>query len=164
MDRNAPDFYLNGIDCSRSLEEARETIRYIKSLNNPLVQPIVTPRFAISCTEKLLRGLGDLAGEDPAHPLHIQTHISENRAEIEFTAELFPNHSSYAQIYADTGLLRQTTILAHGCYLTPGELDLIKKADAGISHCPTSNFHLSSGVANVAEWLNMGIKVGLTPS
>lgn len=46
-------------------------------------------------------------------------------------------------------------------HLTDEELDLIKTREAGISHCPTSNFNLSSGVAPVGSWLDRGIKVGL---
>lgn len=159
MDRNAPDFYLKGIDHCQSLAETRKIVSFIQSLNNPLVQPILTPRFAITCTGELLKGLGDIASEDPRRLLPVQTHISENRSEIDLTAALFPTHSSYAHVYADTGLLGARTILAHGCHLTYQELDLIKKANAGLSHCPTSNFHLSSGVAKVGEWLDLGIKV-----
>lgn len=40
-------------------------------------------------------------------------------------------------------------------------MELIAERKAGVSHCPTSNFHLSSGVASVGEYLDRGIKVGL---
>ncbi|GJJ13807.1 hypothetical protein Clacol_008064 [Clathrus columnatus] len=161
MDRNAPDFYLKGVNHSQSLEQTREVISFIHSLKNPLVQPILTPRFAISCTGELMKGLSDIALEGSLRRLLIQTHIAENLTEIDVTASLFPTHTSYTHIYEERGLLGPTTILAHGCYLTSEELTSIKRAGAGISHCPTSNFHLSSGVAKVAEWLDLGIKVGL---
>ena len=48
-----------------------------------LVQPIITPRFAISCSDELLQGLGEIAKADPT--LRIQTHLAENPTEIEFT-------------------------------------------------------------------------------
>ncbi|KAF8490028.1 hypothetical protein JB92DRAFT_2755070, partial [Gautieria morchelliformis] len=66
---------------------------------------------------------------------------------------------SYAAVYDDFGLLGPTTILAHGCHLSDTELVLVKKAGAGISHCPTSNFNLRSGVARVGEWIDEGVKV-----
>ncbi|KAJ3553661.1 hypothetical protein NP233_g12596 [Leucocoprinus birnbaumii] len=59
------------------------------------------------------------------------------------------------------GLLRDTTVLAHAVHLTDDEIRLIKERRAGISHCPTSNFNLRSGVAPVGRYLDEGLKVGL---
>jgi Amidohydrolase family len=59
------------------------------------VQPIVTPRFAPSCTEDLLKQLGELAA---AESLPIQSHINENKDEIKWVAELFPESKSYADV------------------------------------------------------------------
>jgi guanine deaminase len=173
MDREAPESCLDRTP-AESLHNSRYVISYINSLKSGLLRPILTPRFAISCTAELLSGLGDLAAETPSavsynsscHPptphssrLPIQTHISENPSEVTLTKKLFPSHSSYAAVYDDFGLLGPTTILAHGCHLTPKEITLIKKSGAGISHCPTSNFYLSSGVARVGEWIDEGVKV-----
>lgn len=168
MDRNAPSHYADRSPAD-SLAKSRSVISYIHSLNSSLIRPILTPRFAISCTDDLLRGLGQLAAEYPSLMSHktdpkssrlpIQTHVSENRSEVLMAASLFPCHSSYAAIYDDYGLLGQSTILAHGCYLSDEEIALIKKAGAGISHCPTSNFNLTSGVAKVGEWIDQGVKV-----
>ncbi|KAF8493526.1 hypothetical protein JB92DRAFT_3234434 [Gautieria morchelliformis] len=134
-------------------------ISYINSLNSVLLHPILTPRFALSCTDDLLSGLGKLAAEAPTTPhparLPIQTHISENTAEILLTASLFPAHASYAAVYDDFGLLGPTTILAHRCHLSDTELALVKKVGTGISHC----FNLRSGVTRVGEWIDEGIKV-----
>lgn len=58
-----------------------------------LVQPILTPRFAISCSDALMAGLQAMVGADPT--LYIQTHLAENPAEIEFTKQLFPFTDSY---------------------------------------------------------------------
>ncbi|KAI0797642.1 guanine deaminase [Abortiporus biennis] len=101
MDRHSPDYYVEPSP-ERSLEDTKELISYIRSLTPPpptssptygegesLVKPILTPRFAISCSPELLASLGNLASEDPT--LNIQTHISENESEIVFTKSLFPN-------------------------------------------------------------------------
>ncbi|KAF9532229.1 hypothetical protein CPB83DRAFT_847468 [Crepidotus variabilis] len=168
MDRNSPAYYVEPSP-QVSKENTEHLINFIRSLSkppflsapshHPLVQPILTPRFAISCTDELLSSLEAVASSDPS--LRIQTHISENPAEIEFTLSLFPKASSYAGIYDHFKLLRNNTILAHGVHLTNEELDLIKQRGAGISHCPTSNFNLSSGVAPVGVMLDKDIKVGL---
>ncbi|KZP12556.1 Metallo-dependent hydrolase [Athelia psychrophila] len=171
MDRNCPASYVEP-SAAQSLADTHALIAHIRAhpappniLSSaardpaPLVQPILTPRFAISCTPDLLAALGTLAARDPA--LRIQTHISENRKEVAFTKELFPASASYAGVYDDFGLLRGNTILAHGVHLEEAELALIRARGAGISHCPTSNFNLSSGVAPVGKYLDRGIKVGL---
>ncbi|KAG9019617.1 hypothetical protein FRB90_012463 [Tulasnella sp. 427] len=158
MDRNASETYQESSP-AQSLADTETLISYINSLTDPLIQPILTPRFAIACCDDLLTGLGSIASQHP--DMAIQTHISENPSEIAFTKELFPDCETYASVYDKFGLLREKTILAHGVHLKDSELDLIKSKGAGISHCPTSNFNLRSGIANVADMLDKGIKVGL---
>ncbi|KAG8981318.1 hypothetical protein FRB94_009379 [Tulasnella sp. JGI-2019a] len=160
MDRNSAETYQEKSP-EDSLRDTRTLVDYIKSLQSesPLVHPILTPRFAISCSAALLAGLGEIAARDPE--LAIQTHISENAAEIAFTQKLFPDCPHYAGVYDTFGLLRKKTILAHGVHLGEDELELIKAKGAGISHCPTSNFNIRSGMANVGDMLDKGIKVGL---
>lgn len=156
MDRNASPSYQEGSP-EQSLAETQALITHISSLSSPLVQTILTPRFAIACSDSLLSGLGSIASEHP--DMAIQTHISENKSEVAFTAELFPSAPHYAGVYDAFGLLRKKTILAHGVLLTEDELALIKEREAGVSHCPTSNFNLRSGMAKVGEMLDRGIKV-----
>ncbi|KAF8969631.1 hypothetical protein BDZ97DRAFT_1902411 [Flammula alnicola] len=166
MNHDSPSYYIEP-SADASIQATREFITYIRALSKPstsssqepLVQPILTPRFAISCTHELLSSLGTLAASDPS--LRIQTHIAENPSEVEYTNLLFPTHDHYAAVYDKCGLLRSNTILAHAVHLTDDEVDLIKARDAGISHCPTSNFNLNSGVAPVGAYLDKGIKVGL---
>ncbi|KAI8989696.1 guanine deaminase [Trametes punicea] len=184
MDRNSPEYYVEP-SASASLDATRALIAHIRSLpaphdgrGEPLVRPILTPRFAISCSHELLAGLGELAAADPG--LHIQTHISENAGEIALTKTLFPPASlpdppaplprgapngvgggTYAGVYDAFGLLRQNTVLAHAVHLEDEEVEIIKARGAGISHCPTSNFNLRSGCARVGMLLDRGIKVSL---
>lgn len=166
MDRSCPSYYVEP-SAESSLHDTRALIDSIAALaptnskpgHEPLVQPILTPRFAISCTDKLLEGLGEIAQRDPK--LRIQTHISENKAEVTYTLELFPKSKTYAAVYDSFGLLRRGTVLAHAVHLDDSELDLICERGAGISHCPTSNFNLSSGVARVGEMIDRGINVCL---
>lgn len=127
--------------------------------SNALVQPILTPRFAISCSDALLASISALMSRDPS--LRIQTHISENPSEIAFTKELFPFCETYTDIYDHFSLLTPRTILAHGIYLDEHEMKLIADRKCGISHCPTSNINVRSGACRLGEMLNRGMKVGL---
>ena len=92
---------------------------------------------------------------------HIQTHVSENVSEVAWVKELFPGSSSYSKVYDEAGLLTSKTILAHAIYLEEEEKELIKERNASISHCPNSNFSLSSGCLNLRDLLEKGIKVSL---
>jgi guanine deaminase len=158
MDRESPDSYIEPSP-EASITATKSLITYIRSLPPPhdLVHPILTPRFAISCTSSLLSSLGDIAAADPT--LRIQTHISEHPSEVAYAKHLFPGCGSYAGVYDKYGLLRSNTVLGHGVWLEEDEMRLIKGRGAGVSHCPTSNFNISSGVARVGEWLDRGIKV-----
>ncbi|XP_030579358.1 guanine deaminase-like isoform X4 [Archocentrus centrarchus] len=157
MDRN------NSVEhYKETLQESQdETCRFIKELLNkkyPLVKPVVTPRFAPSCTGALLKQLGEIAKNNN---LHIQSHISENVEEVKLVKELFPDSESYTDVYHKYNLLTDKTVMAHGCYLSDEELALFRETGASLSHCPNSNFSLCSGVLNVRNVLKHNVKLGL---
>ena len=162
MDRECPSDYVE--TTATSISHTRVFLERFpynpSSVSPPLVQPILTPRFAISCTDTLLSALGDMANQSETK-LPIQTHLSENKAEIKQAHELFPG-CNYAGVYGKYGLLGPKTILAHCVHLEEEEEELIHRTGAGISHCPTSNLHIDSGMAQVRRLLDMGIKVILS--
>ncbi|KAF4074627.1 hypothetical protein AMELA_G00241430 [Ameiurus melas] len=138
-----------------------ETDRFIHELlkkKYALVKPIVTPRFAISCSSSLLSDLGKIAKNND---LHIQSHISENKEEVQLVKELFPDCTSYTDVYLKHGLLTDKTVMAHGCYLTDEELMIFHEKGAAVSHCPNSNISLISGFLNVRNVLKHKVKLGL---
>lgn len=157
MDCNAPDWYVEP-SADESLRETQKFVDHVKSLNSSLTHPIITPRFAPTCSPDLLQGLGEIAEKQN---LLVQTHLSENKDEIEWVKSLFPNCSSYTDVYLKYGLLRQNTILAHCIYLSDEELELIRRSKSSISHCPLSNVCLQSGSMDVKKYLDMKIPVGL---
>ncbi|KAL1922669.1 uncharacterized protein VTP21DRAFT_10208 [Calcarisporiella thermophila] len=156
MDANSPDYYIE--TTKDSLEQTRKFVASVLSEKNELVTPVITPRFAISCSREMLSGLGKIAAE---YNLPIQSHLSENKEEIAFVSELFPECKSYTEVYKRHGLLNNRTIMAHCCHLTDDEIQLMRETGAAVAHCPNSNFALQSGVCDVRRLLNEGIKVGL---
>uniref|UniRef100_A0A8C7D8W2 Guanine deaminase n=1 Tax=Oncorhynchus kisutch TaxID=8019 RepID=A0A8C7D8W2_ONCKI len=124
----------------------------------PLVRPVVTPRFAPSCSATLLGHLGEIAQNND---LHIQSHISETKEEVSLVKELFPDYDSYTDVYHRHNLLTDKTVMAHGCHLTDGELKLFRETGASIAHCPNSNISLCSGMLDVRRVLNHKVKLGL---
>ncbi|KAJ3046067.1 hypothetical protein HDV00_003817 [Rhizophlyctis rosea] len=157
MDRNSPQWYTETTE--DSLRDTKDIADYIANLSpDRRVQPILTPRFVATCTSELMNGLAELAKE---RDFPIQTHLSESPAEIDFVAQLHPASESYTAVYAEHGLLTNKTVLAHCVHLSESERRLVHDHDAGIAHCPNSNFSLLSGVMSVRKLLQEGIKVGL---
>ena len=86
MDQNSPDFYVE--DTDRSLEDTERFIcEHSGSGFSGRVKNILIPRFAPTCSERLLKGLGKLAEK---YDLGLHTHLVESRAEAEWSKELYP--------------------------------------------------------------------------
>ncbi|KDR23220.1 Guanine deaminase [Zootermopsis nevadensis] len=156
MNHDTPEGY--GEDTYDSFICTEQYIRDIQGKRNELVQPIITPRFALSCDMKLMILLGELATKYNAH---IQTHISENTGEVVAVQKMYPECKNYTDVYDTAGLLTNKTVLAHGVHLSDDELKVLAARGTAISHCPNSNTSLKSGLCDVRRLLNAGIKVGL---
>ncbi|KYQ88248.1 guanine deaminase [Tieghemostelium lacteum] len=157
MDRHSPDHYIETTD--ESISNTKEFIRVILEANNPLVQPIITPRFAPSCTNTLMTALGDLAKQH--NKVLIQSHLSENLDEIQWVKSLYPDIPTYTHVYHHFGLLNERTIMAHAIHLSEDELKLLKQTQSSISHCPVSNFTLTSGNMDIRKVIQHDIKLAL---
>ncbi|KAI4166458.1 MAG: hypothetical protein LQ348_007807, partial [Seirophora lacunosa] len=161
MDRPAtcPTTYRDA-SLDAGMQATRHVVRHIRALDpaGTLVRPILTPRFAPSCTTAMLSALGTYAREEN---LPIQTHISETEAEVALVTRLFPDRKSYADVYDAAGLLGPNTVLAHAIHLRDDEVRLIREKGAAVSHCPVSNTSLGSGICPVRDLLDAGVTVGL---
>lgn len=155
MDRNSPDFYVED-----SEQSFKETVEYIeKSSDFKNVAPIITPRFVPSCSKELMKRLGALADK---YDLFIQSHLNENRNEIAWVSELFPEYDSYLDIYDKLGLLRdRKTVMAHCIWMTDRDIRTMADRQIMAAHCPFSNADLASGIAPVAKLLQSKVPVGL---
>ncbi|KAL6265415.1 hypothetical protein P5V15_002211 [Pogonomyrmex californicus] len=147
--------------CESTEKSVKDTIAFIKSIErigNPLIKPIITPRFALSCDMELMQELAKIAKE---RDLHIQSHISENKAEVTAVEQIFSEQPSYTAVYDAAGLLTNKTVLAHGIYLGDSELAILKNRGTAVIHCPSSNIYLKSGLCDVQRLKTNNIKVGL---
>ncbi|KAM8707180.1 hypothetical protein ACLKA7_011300 [Drosophila subpalustris] len=151
---NSPDYY---VETTEEAVKGTETfVEELQKLKSSLVLPTITPRFALSCSKKLLRKLGDIAKK---YDLHIQSHISENLQEIQVVNDIFK--TSYAGAYDEAGLLTKKTVMAHGVHLEDEEIALLKERGTSIIHCPASNTNLNSGLCDVQRLIKAGVTVGL---
>jgi guanine deaminase len=158
MDRNAPA-YLNEGSAPKSLAATREWIAGINTRRYKNTHPILTPRFTPACSDHLMKGLGELRKD---YDLPVQSHLSENLAEIAWVKELCPWSTCYGQTYEHFGLLDGgRSIMAHCNYSTDAEVEILKRTGAYIAHCPQSNAFLSSGIAPIRRYMNAAMNIGI---
>jgi cytosine/adenosine deaminase-related metal-dependent hydrolase len=124
----------------------------------PLVMPCVTPRFVPTCTPQMMKSLSQLSLK---YGLPLQSHMSESPGEMDWVASLHPECETYAEVYEQFGLLHPNAYMAHCCHCSPREVAVLKRNMAGAVHCANSNFSLGSGVMDVRQFIDEGIKVGL---
>jgi guanine deaminase len=117
-----------------------------------------TPRFAVSCSADLLRESAALAASTGAY---WQTHLSEDRRELEEVARLFPEARDYLDVYDRAGGLGPRAILAHAIHLSDRELERLVESGSVVAHCPSSNLFLASGVMPLARYQARGVRLGL---
>jgi guanine deaminase len=145
MDRNAPealrDTAQRGYDDSKALAA--------KWHGCGRLMYAITPRFAATSTPEQLEAAGAL--RKALADVFVQSHISENMAEVEWTKALFPGRKGYLDVYDHYGLLGGRTIYGHGIHLTDAELARMHETGTAIAHCPTSNFFLGSGCFDIGR-------------
>jgi guanine deaminase len=118
-----------------------------------------TVRFAPTSTDAQLALAGRLLA---AHPgTYLQTHVAENRDELAWVAELFPDARSYLDVYARHGLIGARSVLAHGIWFDDADRTLLGREGAQIAHCPSSNLFLGSGLCDWRGLEDTGAKVSL---
>ncbi|ANS79612.1 Guanine deaminase [Serinicoccus hydrothermalis] len=119
----------------------------------------VTPRFSLSTSEAILRVCEELLHS--RDDLWFTSHINENLREISTVAELFPTCQHYLDTYARHGLVGPRSVLAHNVIPGEDELRLLAASGAAVSHCPTSNAALGSGMFPLRRHLDAGVQVAL---
>ena len=119
----------------------------------------VTPRFALSTSDAMLEMCQTLVREHGG--LRVQSHINEDRHEIQKVAEAFPWARSYADVYDHFGLIGAHAVLAHNVHATDAELQRLAATRTSIAHCPASNAALGSGIFPLRRHVEAGVRVAL---
>ncbi|MDZ7839345.1 MAG: guanine deaminase [Gammaproteobacteria bacterium] len=155
MDRNCPaglrDTAESGYRDSKALIEKWHGVDRLSCA--------ITPRFAVTSTEEQLSLAGRLAREYP--DVFIQTHLAENKDEVAWVAELFPDRCSYLDVYEYFGLLRERAVFAHCIHLDDRDRGRMGACGAAAAFCPTSNLFLGSGLFDLAAADAHGIRTGV---
>jgi len=137
-----------------ALSAAEDLIKKWKG--HPLITPSVAPHAHYTATDDLLAAAIELAKKYDV-PLH--THIAETAQEVEDTVR---DHGMPVVPYVKKhGLLEAKVIAAHCVHIDEGEMQTLHKYGAGVSHNPTSNLKLASGIAAAPTMLETGLNVGI---
>ena len=139
MDRHAPDFLLD--TPQSAYDQSKALIDRWHGKHRCLYA--VTPRFAPTSTPAQLEIVAALMGETPS--VYMQTHASENTAEMAWVAELFPDCVDYIGVYEKFGMLGPRSLLGHGIHVSDREWSVLSESGTAIAHCPSSNLFLGSG-------------------
>ena len=164
MDREAS---VNLTEASAEIS-AYDTFGWINAVKDKFqrTKPILTPRFIPCCTDKLMEELRQI---QMAYGIPVQSHLSESKGEIDFVKFLRPNNPFYGDSYNEYDLFGKNddlgtdvkTVMAHCVWSTDDEVALMKKNGVFVAHCPSSNMNLTSGIAPIRKYLNLGLNIGL---
>lgn len=123
---------------------------------DPLITPAVAPHSMYTLdagTLRQARALADQLG------IPVLTHLAETEDEVNISNA---RHKLSPAAYLDSlGFWKPGTLAAHGVWLTPADIDILKRGGAGVSHNPESNMKLASGIAPVLATRAAGVPVGL---
>jgi guanine deaminase len=155
MDRNAPDYLTDTAETGYA--DSKELIERWHGKGR--LHYAVTPRFAPTSTPEQLALAGQLFKEYP--DLYMHTHLSENRKEIEWVRELFPERQGYLDVYDHHGLIGARSVFAHGVHLCDEECRRLGETGSAVAFCPTSNLFLGSGLFDLEKVEGFGVRVGL---
>ena len=164
MDREASE----GLVEDSAEISAYNTFGWINAVKDKFqnTKPILTPRFIPCCTDKLMEELREI---QMAYGIPVQSHLSESKGEIEFVKFLRPENPFYGDSYNEYDLFGKNddintdvkTVMAHCVWSTDKEVELMQKNGVFIAHCPASNMNLTSGIAPIRKYLDLGLNIGL---
>jgi guanine deaminase len=155
QDRHSPDGLRDDV-----LQAERDCVDLIQRWHGrDRLAYAVTVRFAPTSSPEQLAMAGALCASDAS--LYMQTHVAENRDEVRWVHELFPQARSYLGVYADAGLLHARSVLAHGVWLDDADRAALRASGAQIAHSPSSNLFLGSGLFDWRAMNAAGAQVSL---
>ena len=155
MNRNAPQELMDTEESGES--DSRKLIEAWHKRGRNLY--VITPRFSITSTHGQLISAARLHEEYP--DTYVQTHLSENKNEIDSTLSLSPECTDYLEVYERAGLVTERTVFGHCIHLSDSECRRMAEAGAIIAHCPTSNLFLGSGLFDMQQANRINIRTTL---
>jgi guanine deaminase len=148
MDRNAPPALLDSVQ--RGYDESKALIAKWHGRGRQLYA--ITPRFAPTSTPAQMEAAGALWKEHAG--TFLQSHVCENTGEMAWVRELYPERSSYLDVYDHYGQLGPRSIFGHAVWFEERDWHRCHETGTAIAHCPTSNLFLGSGLFKLGQALS----------
>ncbi len=155
MDRHAPDYLLDTPESG--YRETKELILQWRGRSR--LSYAITPRFAPTSSEAQFDSIERLMNEFP--DVHLQTHLSENKAEVKWVGSLFPWSKNYLDVYDHYHLLGPRSLFAHSIHLSNEEWRRLAESKSSVAFCPSSNLFLGSGLFKLTKSRRHGVEVGI---
>jgi 5-methylthioadenosine/S-adenosylhomocysteine deaminase len=149
-----PDSLLEKTDAS--IQESVDLLEKWHGKCEGRLQYAFAPRFAVSCSEDLLKEVAKLSSK---YGVKVHTHASENQGEIALVEK--EKHSRNVLYFDHLGMANEDLLLAHCIWIDEQEMGIIQKNKVKVTHCPSCNLKLASGIAKIPEMLDRGIQVGI---
>ncbi|MGC2660505.1 MAG: amidohydrolase [Bryobacteraceae bacterium] len=138
-------------------EALTATEAYIqKYRTDPLITPAVAPHSIYTTPDEALIASNKLAMK---YGVPLLIHLSET--EVERDEAMTKRSMTPTQTVEKLGLLDGRTVAAHCVWEDDNDIQILKKHNTGVAHCPSSNTKLASGIARVTDMLKAGVNVGL---
>lgn len=138
------------------LRESRRIIKECHGMADGRIMVALGPHSPYTCSEELLKETASLASE---RDLMIHIHVSETENEV---SEVSRSQGMTPVEYLDeVGVLGPRTVAAHCVWLEDRDMDILAERDVKVSHNPTSNMKLASGISQVPQLLKRGVNVSL---
>lgn len=155
MDRHCPEFLRD--TAQSAYDDSKRLIEDWHGVDR--LGYAITPRFAITSSEGQMEAAAALAREHPELAIH--SHVAETLAEVAWVGELFPWSRSYLDVYARYELLRPAAVYAHCIHLDAHDRRCMAESGAAAAFSPSSNLFLGSGLFDLRQALDDGVRVGL---
>jgi len=140
-----------------SVSEMRELIERIHNADEGRLLADASIHAEYTSETKCRKKVAEIAREKG---LILQIHTSESKSEHENCLKKYGR--TPVEQFKYEGLFEETSpLLAHCCYITEDDMDIIKSYSGSVAHCPVSNLKLASGIAPVATMLAKGVNVGV---
>ena len=155
MDKASPAYL-----CEKTADSLQETEAFLeKYAGNKTARPLLTPRFAPTCSKELLAGLGRLAAK---YQVGVQTHIVESKWEASQALLDFPDATSDMGIYEKAGLLEHGPVVAaHFIFPTEEDIRLLKKYKGYAVQCPDATVNVIAGIMRNSFLAAQGVRLAL---
>lgn len=138
------------------IKESKRIIRKCHGMADGRIKVALGPHSPYTCSRNLLeevRGLADKYG------VLIHIHVAETEGEVQ---QVLEKHGKRPFVYLDEiGFLGEDVVAAHAVWLSSSEIHILKSKGVKLSHNPTSNMKLASGIAAVEKLLGEGVCVSL---